>query len=260
MKLGRLFLSPLCLLAATACAASAGLSQKLLVAPPLWNGPPPLSDPPGPSLQPITFFNNAAPDNAVVNDQSAATLGFKFWGGTAGSISAISFYRGATSSQGCVMTLYSATGAVLASVYMSQETRLVPGWQVAQFASPISISANTTDVAAYYAPSGQYADQPNGLSQGASRGPLNVPAANTIGGNGVYSYSRTFPQSTSQNDNYFVDVLFTPIAQLNYLPLSFSPPNPKIAADAALGSVVTTVTAGWNRIHGVPVVRTSLLE
>jgi hypothetical protein len=90
------------------------------------------------------------------------------------------------------------------------------------------------------------ADQPNGLSQGASRGPLSVPAANTVGGNGVYSYGRTFPQSTSQRDNDFVDVLFTPIAQLNYLSLSFSPPNPRIAADAAQGCVVTTVTAAWS--------------
>jgi hypothetical protein len=153
-------------------------------------------------------------------------------------------------SKGYVATLYSATGAVLASAYMPQESGPVPGWQVAQFASPVSISASTTYVAAYYAPSGKYADQYNGLSQGTIQGtihgPLNVPASATVGGNGVYSYGQTFPTSTSKNDNYFVDVLFTPIASRSYLSLSFNPPNPSIAADAALGTAVTTVTATWS--------------
>jgi hypothetical protein len=179
MKLGGLFLSPVCLLVAGSFGGSISLAQQLLVALPV-DGPPPLADlDPGASVQPITTFNNAVPNNAVENDQSAITLGFKFRSGTAGSISAISFYRGTSSSQGYVASLYSATGTELASVYMPQETDPVPGWQVAQFASPVSISANPTYAAAYYAPSGQYADQYNGLSQGA---PLNVPAAATVGG------------------------------------------------------------------------------
>jgi hypothetical protein len=98
MKLRRLFLSPLCLLVAVSFAGSKSLSQQLLVVPPV-DGPPPLPDlDPGTSLQPITIFSNAAPDNAVENDPSALTLGVKFWSGIAGSIAAISFYRGATGS------------------------------------------------------------------------------------------------------------------------------------------------------------------
>src|SRR3984893_15030233 len=124
----------------------------------------------------INLFGNAVPNNPVQADQSALTLGVKFWSTTAGSVSAIKFYRGAASPQGYIATLYSATGTVLGSVQMSQELGPVPGWQVAQFASPISIIANTSYVAAYYATSGQYADDSYALSQGATVGPLTAPA------------------------------------------------------------------------------------
>jgi hypothetical protein len=102
----------------------------------------------------ISIFGNAVPNNSVEADQSAVTVGLKFWSTTAGSVSAIKFYRGAASPQGYIATLYSAAGTVLGSVQMAQESSPVPGWQVAQFASPISISRNTSYVAAYYAPSG----------------------------------------------------------------------------------------------------------
>jgi hypothetical protein len=88
----------LCLLVAVCFTGSTSLSQQLLVVPPA-DGLPPLPDlDPGVSLQPISVFSTAVPNNSVENDQSAITLGVKFWSGSAGSISAISFYRGATSS------------------------------------------------------------------------------------------------------------------------------------------------------------------
>jgi hypothetical protein len=194
----------------------------------------------------ISVFGNAVPNNPVEADQSALTLGVKFWSTTAGSVSAIKFYRGATSPQGYIATLYSATGTVLGSVQMSQEAGPVPGWQVAQFASPISISPNTSYVAAYYAPSGQYADDSYALSQGATVGPLTAPASASVGGNGVYHQGNAFPNATWQDSNYYVDVLFTPATVTPYLQLSLNPSNPSIASDAPLGSVVATITPSWN--------------
>jgi hypothetical protein len=107
------------------------------------------------------------------------------------------------------------------------------------------------------------ADQPNGLSQGASRGPLSVPAANTVGGNGVYSYGRTFPQSTSRRDNYFVDVLFTPIdpTQLPISKLQSTQSQDRGRCRTGLCSYDgNRGLERWNRLRGLPVVRTSLLE
>jgi hypothetical protein len=196
--------------------------------------------------QTVSIFGNAVPSNPVEADKSAVTVGVKFWSSTSGSISAIRFYRGAVSPPGYVASLYSASGSVLGSVKMSHESGPVPGWQTATFATPISISPNTTYVAGYYAPSGQYPDVYYGLNQGVTTGPLNVPANASVGGNGVYTYNQAFPRSSWEASNYFVDVLFTPAVATPYLTLSFNPASPSVASNAPGGTVVATISASWS--------------
>jgi hypothetical protein len=87
---------------------------------------------------------------------------------------------------------------------MAQESGPVPGWQQAVFASPIPISANTTYVVAYYAPTGEYAATPYGLSQAVSSGPLTAAAASAVGGNGAYRYYERFPARDYQDTNYLL--------------------------------------------------------
>ncbi len=120
----------------------------------------------------------------------------------------------------------------------------MPGWQVANFASPIPIAANTTYVASYYSPVGRGAWDVNGFSSGKANGPLTAPANSAVGGNGVYNYKNVFPSSNYQASNYYVDVLFTPTART--LALNFDPANPSLPANAAMGSVVATVVASWS--------------
>jgi hypothetical protein len=120
----------------------------------------------------------------------------------------------------------------------------VPGWQVATFAAPIPISANTTYVAAYYVPSGEYMRVLFGLTQGVQNGPLIAPASAAVGGNGVYHHNLGFPTNTANNANYLADVLFTPTGPS--LVLNFNPPNPSIPASAPLGSLVATIIPGWS--------------
>jgi hypothetical protein len=171
----------------------------------------------------------------------------KFWSSQAGKVSGISFYRAATSSHGYVARLYSADGSsTLGSVTMASESGPVPGWQHAVFTPPISISANTTYVAAYYAPSGKYAVTRYGLMKGVTVGPLNAPASSSVGGNGVYQYNLAFPNRNYASSNYFVDVVFVPAAPAPYLTLSLNPPNPSITSAAALGSYVATISASWS--------------
>jgi hypothetical protein len=174
------------------------------------------------------------------------TLGVKFWSSQSGTISAIRFYRGAKSLHGYLASLYSASGTLLGSVTMATESGSVPGWQVAKFASPIPISPNTTYVAAYYAPSGQYTDTVYGLTNGVTTGPLTAPASATVGGNGVFVYAHAFPNQTYKSSNYYTDVLFTPSVAMPYLKLSFNPANPSIPSNAPAGTVVATVTASWS--------------
>ena len=193
--------------------------------------------------QPISIFGDAVPNNPVERDYSAVTLGVKFWSSQSGTISAIRFYRGATSPQGYVARLYATDGTILGSVNLSTESGPVPGWQEAYFAAPIPISANQTYAAAYFAPSGQYTDVYYGLTNGATQGPLTAPASAAVGGNGVYVYANAFPTSTWEDSNYFVDVAFTPNAPAPSLTLTFNPPSPSVPSNAPAGTSIATITA-----------------
>jgi hypothetical protein len=195
------------------------------------------------SAQSISVFGNAVPNNPI-NNGNAVTLGAKFWSSQPGTISAIRFYRAAVSPEGYVAMLYSAGGALLGSVKLAQESGPVPGWQVANFPSPIPISANRTYIAAYYCGTGEGASDAYGLKNGVTNGPLIAPASSAVGGNGVYHYKNAFPSRTYEASNYYVDVLFSPTGAS--LALSFNPPNPSIPANAPLGSIVATITPSWS--------------
>ena len=73
------------------------------------------------------------------------------------------------------------------------------------------IAANTTYVASYYAPAGHYAS--NGAyfaSAGADNGVLHALSNGAAGGNGVYATApSSFPTSTFNATNYWVDVVFS---------------------------------------------------
>src|SRR5271166_1409054 len=186
------------------------------------------------SAQSISIFGNLVPNNTDQANNTPLTLGVKFWSTQSGTISGIRFYRGTTSQYGYVARLYTASGTLLGSVTMAHESGHVPGWQVSTFATPISISPNTTYVAAYYLPSGTYQRVPYGLTQGVTTGPLIAPANSAAGGNGVYNFGSAFPSSAWESANFFVDVLFKPTGRT--LMLNFSPTNPSIPANATLGS------------------------
>jgi hypothetical protein len=210
---------------------------------------------------PVSIFGSTVPSNEVETDYSAVTLGVKFWSSQDGTISAIRFYRGATSPSGYVARFYSGSGHRLGSVALGSDTGQVPGWRTAVFATPIQIKANTTYVAAYYTPNGRYADDYYYfLRNGVTSGPLNVPASPVVAGNGVYYYGFGFPRNTWEASNYYVDVLFTsaappaappppdppPPAPPPVLSLTFEPPNPSIPSTTPLGAPVATIIATWS--------------
>jgi Domain of unknown function (DUF4082) len=195
--------------------------------------------------QSINIFGKSVPKNPI-DDGNAVTLGVKFWSSQPGTISGIRFYRAVASPQGYVANLYSAEGTLLGSATIAQESGPLPGWQEADFVSPIPISANTTYIAAYYSAVGHGAWDEWGLSNGATNGPLTAPASSAVGGNGVYHYNNTFPSNTYDSSNYYVDVAFAPAAPASYLILSVNPATPSITSSAPLGSVVATINASWS--------------
>jgi uncharacterized protein DUF4082 len=196
--------------------------------------------------QTVTIFGNATPKTPADPDTNAVTLGVKFYTIDAGSIKGIRFYRAVKSPTGYVARLYTASGSMLASASMSSEPcATLPCWEELDFASPISIAANTTYVAAYFAPGAQYPDDQNGLANGVTSGPLVAPASGASGGNGVYHYGTSigFPNQVWNASNYWVDVAFIPSAPT--LQMSFNPPNPTIPANAVPGTAVASVTVTW---------------
>src|SRR5438105_43543 len=163
--------------------------------------------------QTVTLFGNALPSTPVDSDTAAVTLGVKFWTSQPGTIAGIRFYRGyKASSSGYTVKLFSASGTLLASERTGKDTCSVPCWEQVNFASPISIAANTTYVAAYYTGNGRYAENQYGLANGITSGPLVAPASAQVGGNGVYTYTTGFPMQVWNASNYYVDVSFTPSA------------------------------------------------
>jgi Domain of unknown function (DUF4082) len=200
----------------------------------------------GASAQSLNIFGNAVPSNPI-DGTNAMTLGVKFWSSESGTISGIRFYRAAVSPQGYVGQLYSANGSLLGSATLAQESGPLPGWQEAEFASPISISANTTYIAAYYCAVGQGASDAFELRHGVTNGPLTAPASRLVGGNGVYADGNVFPSSSSEASNHYVDVAFEPATGTSpYLVLSFNPSSPSITSSTPLGSVVAAITASWS--------------
>jgi hypothetical protein len=155
----------------------------------------------------ITIFDYATPKTPVVLDTGAVTLGVKFLSARPGKVLGIRFYRGATNRLGYVVKLFAASGRLLAAAKTWKDTCVVPCWEQVNFASPVSLAANTTYVAAYYASSGRYAADKFGLTDAHSAGPLTAPASGAIGGNGVYTYSTGFPSTTASQNFYVIELV-----------------------------------------------------
>jgi len=153
---------------------------------------------------------SAAPANGADPENLAVNLGMKFKSDSAGKITGIRFYKSSTNTGTHVGTLWSSTGTKLGQVTFSGET--ASGWQQANFATPIAISANTTYVVSYLAPKGHYAGDNGAFSSQVDSAPLHALADGASGGNGVYAYGSTsvFPTSTYGATNYWVDIVFTP--------------------------------------------------
>ena len=81
---------------------------------------------------------------------SAVEVGVKFTSDVSGTVTGIRFYKASKNTGTHVGNLWTASGRKLASATFTGET--ASGWQQVTFSSPVSINANTTYVASYFAP------------------------------------------------------------------------------------------------------------
>ena len=197
--------------------------------------------PPPPSCPCSAWSASTTPTTPPDSDPNAVELGVRFTTSINGFITGVRFYKGTGNTGTHVGNLWSAGGALLARATFSAET--ASGWQQVNFASPVPVTANTVYVASYYAPNGRYAADPNFFAtSGVSNGPVNLLSNGATGGNGVYNYSgtTTFPSSTFNATNYWVDVVFS---DTGTTPPDTTPPTVSSVSPAAGATGVATSTA-----------------
>jgi methionine-rich copper-binding protein CopC len=190
------------------------------------------------------WSSTATPATSSASDNAAVEVGVKFRSDVGGKITGIRFYKGSGNTGTHVGKLWTSSGTRLGSVTFSNET--ASGWQQATFASPITVSPNTTYIASYYAPTGHYAaDSGYFASKGVDTAPLHALQDGTDGGNGVYRYGKNggFPTNTYQSTNYWVDVVFSTTAT-DTTPPTVTGQSP--AGGATNVPTTTTVTATFS--------------
>jgi hypothetical protein len=113
--------------------------------------------------------------------------------------------------------LWSSTGTLLSSATFSNET--ASGWQQVSLPSPVTLTPGTSYIVSYHT-SGFYSADSNFFATALTNGPLTAPATSAAAGNGVYAYgtSGSFPASSYNASNYWVDVSFLPAAAATQAP------------------------------------------
>jgi Domain of unknown function (DUF4082) len=189
------------------------------------------------SSTPDNIFGNSTPTKIDSGDRNSVELGVKFTAAQSGTITGIRFYKSTANTGDHVVSLWSAGGTLLAQATSSGET--ASGWQSVDFSSPVEISSGSTYIAGYFDPHGHYSATTNGLGSAVTNGPLTALGTRTSA-NGVYAYSHssTFPTSSYQANNYWVDVNFVPDASDGGTTTNPAPPSTTPSdADSVFGSV-----------------------
>ncbi|PIK69083.1 hypothetical protein CS379_31655, partial [Methylobacterium frigidaeris] len=209
-----------------------------------------------PGTAPVSLFSSSAtPAVANESDASSVELGVKFQASSAGTVSAIKFYKGSQNTGTHTGTLWSSTGQKLATATFTNET--ASGWQTATFSSPVTLTPGATYTASYHTNTGHYSTTANGFSSAVTNGPLTAPSS----GNGVYAYgsSSLFPTNTYQNTNYWVDVVFNPgSAAANQAPTAVNDTGPAVTQNTAVTFAASTLLANDTDPNGDPLTVTNV--
>jgi hypothetical protein len=155
------------------------------------------------------WSTSATPATAdVTGDGNSVELGVRFRSAVDGYVNGVTFYKGTGNTGTHTGSLWSGSGALLATGTFSGET--ASGWQLLSFAHPVQITANTSYVVSYHAPNGNYAVD-GGYFAGAHQSyPLTATADTAGSPDGVFRYGTgpVFPDSSYGSANYWVGPVF----------------------------------------------------
>jgi hypothetical protein len=191
------------------------------------------------------FARSSAPATPAANDSASIELGMRFYPDRSGFAAGVRFYKGAGNAGTHIGNLWTTGGQLLATATFANET--ATGWQEADFATPVALTAGTQYVVSYFAPSGHYAaDDQFFTGGGADSVPLHVLQASPSTPQGVFQYaaSSAFPAtgSWSSNTNYWVDAVFTTNQPPDTTPPAVTATSPPANATGALLSGGITAT------------------
>jgi len=184
------------------------------------------------------WSTSSVPQTITTSTSKNTELGLKFQSKVAGQIVGMRFYKGPQNTGTHVGKLWNSKGVMLAKVTFENETNY--GWQTAMFSSPITIAANATYVIGYNAPNGHYSVSGSYFKNAYISGSLTaLQNGSKNGGNGVYARYDSFPSTSGQGSNYWVDVLFNQKAIAP--PITSAPPTNVQATQKG-----NTVVLSWN--------------
>ncbi len=190
---------------------------------------------------PCTVYGDTTPASASSDDAAALELGLRFVPQADGYVSGVRFYKGAANTGTHTGSLWSSTGQRLAQVQFTGES--ATGWQTAEFAAPVAVTAGQPYVVSYTAPQGGYATQPSAFAlQGIDAAPLSVEGGFGPAPAGLFGTAGTFPQSSYGNSSYFVDAVFDTVSNA---PLVVAGQTP--GADAASVPLDASVGATFSK-------------
>ncbi|MCA0458731.1 MAG: DUF4082 domain-containing protein [Chloroflexi bacterium] len=154
--------------------------------------------------------NSATPAVPDYLGTAPIELGVKFQSNINAIVTGLRFYKGPSNTGTHTGHLWSSTGTLLATATFMNES--ASGWQTVNFSAPVAISANTLYIASYHSSSGRFSYTANAFTTALVNGPLTAPAHSTASPNGVFrnGSNGTFPNMSSNNVNYWVDVIVVP--------------------------------------------------
>jgi hypothetical protein len=157
------------------------------------------------------FDSSATPAVPNATDSTSYEMGMRFTSAIPGYVTGVKFYKGTSNTGTHTGTLWSNTGTQLATGTFLNET--ASGWQTLKFAQPVAITANTQYVVSYHT-TGFYSYTSAFFTQAQASYPLTAVADSASGHNGLFSAgtATTFPSSTWNANNYWVDAIFNTTA------------------------------------------------
>ena len=189
---------------------------------------------------PCSIFGSlSVPSQSATDDANAIEAGVKFRADVDGWITGVRFYKGAGNTGTHTGSVWTTSGQQLATATFTNES--ASGWQTVSFSSPVPVTAGTTYVASYFAPSGHYAADADWFAKTDTVSPPLRALANGVDGpDGVFHYGAPgFPTDTFGASNYWVDVVFTTTAP----PDTSAPTVTAVSPADGTSSVPVTTTA-----------------